>query len=149
LTINEADELPGERDEPSYLRALPEEPLQQVAHAPSEEPTVTQPTVDHAASADEIAAATAKMLGLPGIDPGERFKVRDQEASKHPDGAAQQSSAAAPAEDTWGDAAASLVYRGLCVLTGGFLGGAGLMFGGWAALKLLPWLEAVLSGNSG
>jgi hypothetical protein len=31
-------------------------------------------------------------------------------------------------------------------LTGGSLCGAGVILGGWATLKMLPWLETTLSG---
>jgi hypothetical protein len=50
-----------------------------------------------------------------------------------------------PAEAGWGEAAVSLAYLGLCVLAGGFLGGAGIIFGGWTALEAIPLLKALLS----
>jgi len=54
----------------------------------------------------------------------------------------------AAAEDGWADAAATLIYKGLCLFTGATLCGAGVILGGWAAVKALPWLEALLSGQS-
>jgi hypothetical protein len=53
------------------------------------------------------------------------------------------------ADDGWGDAAATLIYRGVCLVAGAGLCGAGLILGGWAALKALPLLESVLTGQSG
>jgi hypothetical protein len=50
----------------------------------------------------------------------------------------------AVAEDGWADAAATIVYKGLSLFTGACVCGAGVILGGWAALKSLPWLATVL-----
>jgi hypothetical protein len=50
------------------------------------------------------------------------------------------------AEDGWGDAVATLIYKGLCLFTGACLLGAGVILGGWGTLKALPWLETALFG---
>jgi hypothetical protein len=131
-TINQADELPGGI---------------KLEQASAEEQSLR--FADPVSSADEIA----QRLGLPGIDPGERFKARDEESlreyheeffnadgsAKHPVGGRQSPAPQnpVPAEESWSKALLAVGLQGFCIMAGSLLAGACVIVGGWAAIKFL------------
>jgi hypothetical protein len=91
-----------------------------------------------------------RVLAANGIPPAQVRADARQPPSPLPNTPQRAPAIPSPdSDDGWGDAAGAIIYRSLCLSTGAFLVGGFLILGGWAALKVLPWLELVLSGQSG
>jgi hypothetical protein len=160
-TVNHADELPGGIKQETSSPDLSNLPADQMTarsgsvHGPATtgiEPEdimaalVRSPAYKGPPMSPEEADRVLAANGIPPAPTAADAKSPSHAPAPEPEVSSITAGGTPPPEDGWGYAAGSLIYRGLCLFTAAMLVGAGVILGSWAALKTLPWLEAVLSG---